>query len=62
MSEMSYEMQSEARVWVSVPGMEYGPLKLTISEVSQLYEVLEQVLRDYSSQATEILSVLPTDE
>lgn len=62
--DMSFEVQSEDRIWIDLgsAATDYtSPLKLTISEVARLYRVLDAALRDYSARSTDILSVLPDE-
>lgn len=59
--QMSFEFQSEARVWIELggTGSEYAsPLKLTISEVARLYRLLGAVLRQYSEDSSTVLMAL----
>lgn len=61
MADMSFEFQSEARVWIVLgdAANDYAsPLKLTITQAARLYELLGAALRAHKVETDETLSAL----
>jgi len=61
--QMSFEFQSEARVWIDMPAVDSSlgkglTLKLTISQVASLYRMCGAALRSYSEQSSDVLLAL----